>query len=135
MPPESPPPFGLLLVLSHTSEWLSVSVPPSLEIPPPEPEVVWPPSMKSSLRVRFAWFRMLPPKNPLVESAVPKAMVTPEIATVGLGFTFGLPTMSNTRKAVVEVFAWVSWSTWVVRAPAPEIVTLSWITSGPFVRA
>ena len=62
IPPESPPPFENVLVLFQTREWVTVKVPPSFEIPPPEPAVVEPSSMRSWLRVRIPWFRTSPPK-------------------------------------------------------------------------
>ena len=90
-------------LLFQTSECVSVSVPPSFEMPPPEPDVVEPSSMRSSLRVRVAWFRTSPPKYPLLESAFPNAMATPEMTTVGFAFTLAFPMMSNTREVPVVV--------------------------------
>ena len=91
-----PAPGTVKLLFCVTSEWVIVSVPPSFEIPPPEP-IAWPSSIRSSLSVRIARLRMSPPNSPLLESAFPNASVTPEIVTAGVGFNFGFPTMSNTR--------------------------------------
>ena len=129
MPPAVPPvPFEAKLRLSSRSECVTVSVPPTFAMPAPEPPVVSPRSIKSSLRVSVPSFRMLPPTFPFVEVevALPNNVSSPEIVTVGVK-PFGW--MSNTRALAADVCC----SIVVVRAPAPAMVRFCSIRSSPFV--
>ena len=85
--------------------------------------------MLSSLRVSVPWLRTLPPKNALVESALPPEIARPEIVTVGSMPLAGLGLTANTRD-VGEVVCWV---TLVLRAPAPVMVVFWVMSSSPLV--
>ena len=99
IPPESPPPLGLVLMLLDTSERVTVSVPPSFEMPPPEPDSAVPFVIASSLSVSVASLRMSPPKKPLPSLAWPNAIDRPEMVTVGTVLLRGFGSTKKTRFA------------------------------------